>query len=491
MDPGIDIPVQEGVLRPPAGRSLSRDTVWFATGTIAGKAVALISLPIFARLLSPAEFGRLDVLNALISAGLAAFMLGTDVAVTRLYFDADSPRDRQRLLGSWVAFIAAVATPVAILLIIGASSISAALFGSADYTLAVSLVGVVMLVGLLHAAVLTTLRTLGRARAYGLLEGAALILNAVIAIGLLLVWRQDATAVMLALAISWGLATIIGLALVRPAISARPSTDAVSRLLALGLPLAPAVAAVLVGDFLNRSVLLGVGGADEAGFLSIGIRIASLAGLFVAATQLAWQPHAYRLGTSTATLAQLAREGRRIVVAIALVVVVLLAFLPEIVALIGGSRYAPAGPAAALALGATLGACLYVVSTLPIAMARATTQLAWSAIVGVAVAIVANLVLVQSYGSAGTAGAMLIGQVVAAAAAAAFARRHPRPPGLGAGVYAIVVATFALAIGSAVAWEPPLWSRMGLLALMVVLVWLEGTLPAAVRGLRDPPPTTR
>lgn len=478
-------------MRPPSGRSLSRDTVWFATGTIAGKAVALVSLPIFARLLTPAEFGRLDVLNALISAGLATFMLGTDVAVTRLYFDADSARDRRRLLGSWVAFIAAVASPVAILLIIGASSISSALFGSPEYAPAVSLVGVVMLVGLLHAAVLTTLRTLGRARAYGLLEGAALILNALVAIALLIAWRQDATAVMLALAISWGLATIIGLVLVRPAIAARPTTDAVSKLLALGMPLAPAVAAVLVGDFFNRSVLLGVGGAEEAGYLSIGIRIASLAGLFVAATQLAWQPHAYRLGTSSATLAQLAREGSRIVVAVALLVVLLLAFLPEMVAIIGGSRYAPAGPAAALALGATLATCLYVVNTLPIAMARATTQLAWSAIVGVAVAIAANLALVGTFGSAGTAAAMLAGQIVAAATGAWFARRHPRPAGLAVGVYAIVVATFALAIGCAVAWGPPLWSRLGLLALMVALMWREGSLPAAVRGLRDVPPLTR
>lgn len=497
VDPRADRAGPDPEPQPP--RSLPRDTLWFAAGTIAGKAVALVSLPIFARLLTPAEFGRLDVLNALISAGLATFMLGTDVAATRLYFDAGSPTRRRQLLSSWLTLIVFVAAPVALILISGATSISTALFGSPASTLAVSLVGVVMFVGLLNAAALGALRTLGRARAYGALEGAALILNAALGIVLLVVWRQDAAAVLLALAVSWALAAMVGLVAVRAAAAARPTRTQVVDLLRLGLPLAPAVAAVLVGDFFNRSLLLRVGGADQAGYLSVAIRIASIAGLSIIAAQLAWQPHAYRLGSSAQALAQLAIEGRRIIVTVALLVVVLITVVPEVIAIVGGDRYAPAGPATYLALGAALASCLYLVTTLPSAMARATSDLAWSAVAGIVASIALNLVLVSRLGATGTAAAMLGGQIVAVAVAWARARHHPRPEFWSPGVALVIGAGMAVAIGSAIAWEPPLWSRVALALGMVIVLWFEGTLPGALRAAKlrstpepaEPPDTSR
>ena len=68
-------------------------------------------------------------------------------------------------------------------------------------------------------------------------------MNAVLGIALLVAWRPDAAAVIAALALSWGLAAMVGLAAVRRAASARPTRAQVVGLLRLGLPLAPAIAA--------------------------------------------------------------------------------------------------------------------------------------------------------------------------------------------------------------------------------------------------------
>ena len=50
---------------------LSRSALLFGLGALAGKGAALVTLPVVARLLTPEEFGRLDVLSALIGAALA------------------------------------------------------------------------------------------------------------------------------------------------------------------------------------------------------------------------------------------------------------------------------------------------------------------------------------------------------------------------------------------------------------------------------------
>ena len=224
---------------------------------------------------------------------------------------------RRELLSSWYALGIAFIVPPAIVLVAVSDPVSRAMFGTPDVAFALDLVGLVIVGGMVYTISLGVLRTTGRPLAYAMLEGGALVANAVLAIALLVWWRADATAVMLALALVWSAAAITGLWSVRASISAEPNRTAAGDLLRLGLPLAPAVAATFGADFFNRAFLLGSAGATEAGYLSIAIRIASVAGLIVAATQLAWQPHAYRLGTRPRPLSRLGREANVIVIGLA------------------------------------------------------------------------------------------------------------------------------------------------------------------------------
>jgi O-antigen/teichoic acid export membrane protein len=259
------------------------------------------------------------------------------------------------------------------------------------------------------------------------------------------------------------------------------------RLLALGLPLAPAVAAALVGDFVNRSTLLGVSGPEQAGYLSISIRIASIAALYFSAVQLAWQPHAYRLGSAPPALDRLAIEGRRILTGGALVIGLLIAMTPALIAVIGGGRYEPAGPATSLVLAATLLTGVSMVVTLPLVIARDTRALAASIVAGVIAAVALNLVLVHGLASAGTAWAMIGGQAVALGAGGLLARRHVRPSPWDPGLVAILAITLAFAVvGAAVADASP-WIRLAFVAVIAGLAWREGTLAEAIRLVQAVP----
>jgi len=463
--------------------SLARATILFGLGGLAGKAAALLALPIFARLLTPAEFGRLDVLNALLSASIVALILGTDVAATRLYFERGTALARRQLLSSWYALGVVVISPLAIVLIVLAEPISRALFGTSDLSIAVSIVGVVVLAGMLYTITLGVLRATGRPMAYAVLEGGALVANAGLGILLLIVWRADATAVMLALAISWSVAAAFGIWAVRANIASVPSRVAAADLLRLGLPLAPAVAATLGSDFFNRAYLLGTAGPADAGYLSIAIRIASVAGLIVVATQLAWQPHAYRLGDAPASLARLGIEARQILAVLSLCVGVLGLLAPEVVAVIGAGRYGDARPAVGLALIGVLGTGLFAVTSLRSAMAQATRDIGLAVLVGVAAAVALNLVLAPSLGAPGTAAAIATGQLIPVGVVGRLGRRHRPLPVDWTRVAAIVTMTVAVVlVGSMV--ESPFAVRAVVAAAYLVGLWLEGTVAAAAHDLR-------
>lgn len=471
-----------------AGRTLTRDTILFGAGSLAGKGIGFVVLPILARLLAPDQFGRLDVLNTLVSSAVLIAMLGTDVAAVRLYFDGRTSDAQRRLFATWGSIATVVAAVPSVVLILGSDAISRLLFGSADLALAVAFVGVALLAGILHFVSLGVLRATGRPLAYALLEGGALIVNAGLAVALLALWRADATAVMLALAISWSGAALIGLLLVRPSILARPSGAAARALMVLALPLAPAIVATWGADFFHRAYLLGAAGATQVAYLSVATRIGSVAMLVVAAAQLAWHPHAYRLGTSPEATTRLATEGRQIVVALVVSVGVLGLLARELLAIIGGAAYAPAVSTVGLFLVSVLGVGLFTVGSLPSAIGRRTVDIGAAILVGVAVAVVANVLAASTFGAPGTAAAIALGQFATAAVAIRLGRRRLAVRLPWGRLIALVAVTVVVVIGSTLSPDLPVVFRLLLGGLLAAGLALEGTLPAwlaMVRRRRD------
>jgi O-antigen/teichoic acid export membrane protein len=460
--------------------SLTRDSILFGLGSLVGKSVGFLTLPLFARLMSPEAFGRLDVLNALVSSGLLILLFGTDVAAVRLFFDRPSPEGQRRLFSTWLTIgLLVVAIPAGVL-VVGADQFGRALFGVDDLALAVALVGITLIGGIVHFVTLGVLRATGRPLAYALLEGGALSLNAGLAVALLAGWRPDATAVMLALAVSWGGAAVVGLVTVRDSIVARPSIAAGTALLALALPLAPAIAATWGADFFHRAFLLGAAGATQAAFLSVATRVASVAMLVVAAAQLAWHPHAYRLGVSRDAMARLATEGRQIVVALVACVGILGVATPEILAVIGGSPYRGAAPATGLGLVSVLGVGLFTIGSLPSAVVRRTRDLGVAIVAGVVVAVGLNVMLAASLGAFGTAGAIVAGQSVTAGIAIALGSRRLPIPYAWSRLTALIGVAAVVVIGSTYSPDVPALQRIALAALLLVALGLDGTLPAAM-----------
>ena len=458
----------------PVGGHLSRSALLFGLGALAGKGAALVTLPIVARLLTPEEFGRLDVLSALIGAALAIVMLGTDVAATRLYFDRHVSNARRRLLSSWYAVTLSAALPLAGVIVVLRAQISQLLFGTSELADAVGLTGVAIFVGTVHAVTLGVLRTTGRPLTFALLEGAALVVNAVLAVCLLLALRagvpQQCCSHLPSVGSAQGSSDAGWFATAYPGTAGHRRTIP---LLKLGLPLVPGVALALGAEFLNRAYLLGSAGATEAAYLSIAIRIASVAGLVVSAAQLAWQPHAYELARTPDAKGQLGVEARQNPGGRGGVCRATWSGLP-------GSRRVDrrppvrrgARPAVAVALVGVAAAAFFLVASLPSAVGRATPQIALATSIGVVGAVVANVLLAPQFGAVGAAIAITSGQCVAVAAVVVLGRRFSQlPVQWGRVSFVVLMSSIAIGVGLVASLE---W-RLLVAAALLVAYWYEGT----------------
>jgi len=412
---------------PGFGQTTRASTV-YALGSIVAKLVGLLMLPILTRSLTPAGFGAMDVLQSLESALLTLLLLGLDVATLRLYFDQPDLTSRRRLIGTSYAIGLTVTLVAAVVIVLAAGWASASLFGSPTLRPAFMAVAVAVVAEAIKAIAGAVLRGEGRAGWFAALSGGTTIAYAVLTVGLLTLWRADASAVLVAYAAAMALAALTVSYLIRAEAFGKPSVAAGRALLRLGLPLAPAAAAVYVGSFLNRTILLGAGGTSEVAYFSVAQRFASVAAIVVTAFALAWPPRAYSLGTSVAARARLAADARWIVAMMCAAVILVAMVSPEVLVLTTGRAYSGALSPLGFCLIAVLMDALFLVASLPSALAKATQDLALAIGAAVITGIIGNLALAPVWHSTGTAAAVAAGELVGVVVVRRLAmRRLPLP----------------------------------------------------------------
>jgi O-antigen/teichoic acid export membrane protein len=454
----------------------------FALGSVIGKFVGLAMLPVLTRLMTPTEFGHMDVLMSLGSALTVPLLLGLDVATLRLYFEQPDQQSRRTLVGSAYAVVLLPTLAAGAIVAIGSGVISGALFGGAGQQIAVAAVAVSVVAGAIQTIALTVLRAQARAALYAAVFGGTTVVYALFGIVLLTTWRADANAMLVAHAASVVVLALVGTFLVRHDVIGKPTRSAARALLRLGLPMTPAVAAVYVADFVNRTILLGAAGAAGVAQFSVAARFGSVAALAATGFRLAWLPRAYALGTGPAALVRLASDARWIVAIVCTVVTLLALASPAIVELAAGPQYLAALPPLGFYLVAVLLGALALVASLPSAVAMATQDLAMASIANVAVALGCNLALAAPLQATGTAIAFAAGEVAETLLLVRFGmRRLPMPVDwlrLGG-----VVAAVGLCVVALLVVDIPLPSRVAVSGIALGVVAWSVPLRGALRSL--------
>lgn len=384
-----------------------RHALTFMTGSVAYKAVALLAIPILARLLTPAELGLLDL--AAVVATIISLLagVGLDTAIARFQPSVSAGR-----LWTTAAAILAGAAAVSVLIGLGASgTLAIVLVGSASST---SLVAAAVVYGVALAAVgfaLTFVRLTDRPGVFARYAFLIVVLQMAAAIAIATLVSQPIPAVVW----GWTGASIIGVGYLfwRERMPIGGVDQPLARgLIRFGAPLVPAAIVWIGADLGIRAVVANVARLDALGSYGIAARLVSILGLFVAAFGLAWHPYVFKLPRE-----RVSAESRRALVQIlggmGVVAIAITMVAPEAVLFVAGPEYAQAGsavPAMAAAMVA-LGVMTLVAGV--VALERGTASVAVASGLGAAIQIGAAIVLVPVFGLAGAGLAIGVGYSVA------------------------------------------------------------------------------
>ena len=401
-----------------SGRRLLKDLLTYGWGEIVLKASAFLTLPLYTRLLDPADYGVWSFVTT--SAALVTTLvgLGGETAYSRFYHEAKSEEERQRLTSTWLAFLSAWSLGLTLMALPFMGPLAGWGLGDPAHGLLFALAMLAVPVGLINGTCGQVLRNRFEARAFVALNVVSTLLSI-------------AASLLGAFALRLGLVGILGGALVaalvmlpvrlytvKAMLRPRFSGALLGEFLCFGLPLVPTALAYWIFAASDRLMLAKLSSVDQVGFYAVALQVTSALNLVNVALGQAWGPYAIRMNEDSPEAASVffGRAMTYLLVGFGLLCVLLTAFGPDVIALVAAPAFSPSAAAIGPLALAMAASATTQVTALGISLTKKTGYLAVYAW-GVAILnVVLNLWLLPRWGMVGAGISMAIAYVVLTAA---------------------------------------------------------------------------
>jgi O-antigen/teichoic acid export membrane protein len=384
-------------------------------GDIIAKGIALVTIPLYTRHISPAGYGAANSLLTAVILASIFLRVGVGEAFIRFYFFDEDEQRRARIARTATATVAWTTTLASLLALVFAGEISKLLLGNHDPLLIdCAIVGLWSFTNIEMAY--AQLRVDERARAYVFASGANVGMTVIFTVALVVVAGQGARGLLLG---NFGASAIVVLGLwwvLRRRFSLRVHWQDLRAMLRFGLPTVPAEASVYALQVADRFYIYRSYSHAAAGEYSVALQFATVVFVIVRGFQYAWPPLAYSIESDSEAARLYSIVTTYFVLATGIVVAGVALLGRWIVRLLAAPQYFGAHSALPwLALAWTLYG-LYQVMIVITGRARATSRNLPAALAGLLVNI-ALLLLLVPHGGAGLgiagAGIALCGAYVA------------------------------------------------------------------------------
>jgi len=381
---------------------LLRDGVVYALAAMFSRGVAFLLVPIYTRVLSPSQYGALELI---LTAGmLVTLVVALEVGqgMAREWAEQSDAAQRAALASTALTFtVLAHAAFLAVALAVSAP-LTQTLLASPDFTAELRAGLVFIAINAVFLQLQNQFRWDLRVRSYAAVS--ALYGALTLLLGAWLGRAYGLGGVLWGQALAAGLSCATGLFLLRSQL--RPTLDRrqLRLMLRFSLPLVPSGVAIFLSFYVNRLILSAFADLPEVGVLGVGQRVASVATLLIVGLQGALMPLVYRHHHEPGVPAQMARIFEAFVAAAMLACLALTLFARELIGWLVAPEFSAAASLLPWLAPAALLSQMYIFAP-GIAIARKTAwQLALTSL-SAAVAVALNLLLIPRWGAAGAAAA--------------------------------------------------------------------------------------
>lgn len=448
-------------------RRFLRDSAIYGMAAILVRGVSLLLIPVYTRILSPTDYGIVDLVTVLTAFVGVTAALEIGQALARFLPDAESKREKAAYASAALWFTLAGYAAFSIIAVAFSSPLAALLLGSAGRRDLI-LVALPLIVGsglfyLLQSQLRYELRPMHYAISGVVYSGVGIAASVLLVAGL----RVGVAGVFVGQAI--GAVAGIAVAGAWARRSYRPEIDLAKlrEMVRFSLPLVPSSIAVMVSLYVDRIAIKELLTLDDLGLFGIGYRVASVVTLLMIGFQGALTPLIYTHYREPGTPGDLARIFSFFITLAIGLCLVLAVFAAEIVRLVAAPAFWDGAVVVPILAPALLLSTMYVF-TPGLFLAKRTGTSAAIYVFGAALNTGLSFALVPLLGIRGAAAATLIGAgTVFAVSMVASQRHYPAPHSWGRIAVAAIAAMGIFFIASTLPVGS--WQVILLKALLVAL----------------------
>ncbi len=270
----------------PARDGAFRQAGLYALGLALSRSTGFVLLPLVTHVLPPPEFGRLEFLSSIVSAGV---LIGSTWLLETLFRFGSAPGAEGERAAADVSGLGFVVAGAILLLSLAAAPVLAGIMPVAASAQEMALAGLLMAAEVTNNVQLGLIRMRNRARRWAMLTVGRMLLH--LALAALLLWAGFGVAGVLAAGATASL--LVALLLAIPLMRGGGIALAPARwkpLLMFGLPLTPSGVAVFVFASADLWFLAGHVPTAELGIYALAARMALIASLATQPFDLWWYP---------------------------------------------------------------------------------------------------------------------------------------------------------------------------------------------------------
>jgi O-antigen/teichoic acid export membrane protein len=322
---------------------LAKLTAGYSLVTLLGPIVTILLVPLYTRVLAPADYGVVDIALTFASLIGICINLGIDQALNAFFFD-DGPDHQRNLITTAALFAGGCGLVAGMAMAALATPLAVALFKDADRSPIFYLLALSSITSAIYGIMSAGLRLQMRVKRVNVLGLTNLAATVVINIALILVLHLGATGIIIANVVTSLIVCVLSLILARDVLFGRFSRALLLPLVRTGLHLLPGTVSVVFLLQVDRLMLTQFVSTGDIGLYSIANKLASMIWVVFSAVGIAWNPMALEMANQPDAPRQYARVFEYSAVAWMWSAFGLGLFSPEILTIFTRPAYVPAAP---------------------------------------------------------------------------------------------------------------------------------------------------
>lgn len=462
---------------------LGRDSLVYGVLDVANRFVGIFLVPLYTRVLAPADYGSLDLVTTLGMVVAAVLFLGLDTALLYRFNATDDAEERRRVVtATFAASLLSVTAGAALLFAVRGPLGAAAIPGEPGAARLVALALAVLPLQAANQVQLILLRIRRSFRAYAVLSLGMVLLTVALNLLFVVAMRMGVEGILLAQLLARAAGVLFGFVATRHELARSLSVPLMRELVRYGSPLVVGNVVYWALLYAERYALARMATLSAVGLFGVATRVATFVTLVSMAIDFAWMPFAQSIQRDPGAPRVYARALHWYLLASGAAGALLAVFAREALVVLATPTYYPAhvlvGPivAALILRGAAnivgIGALL----------TKRTGVVSAGSVASAVVDLALLLALVPLLGGMGAALATLAARLANVAWIYARTRRDYPVPYPWARIGAAAVVFTAAVAAAAVASRLPLWPGVAVKALVIVpamgaALVLSGALP--------------